>query len=607
MLTGVRSRWCCSLLLGAGCTAELPTDQASRAVVYDVDDRTEVFAYPDPVFRALAATSIVAIIRSDRVDDSDPMNVRIAEETLGDKETLCAGERFIDQPAAASCSGTLIDHDLVLTAGHCVDTEAKCRARRFVFDYRYTADGVRQAITASAVYGCRRRVVFRDDDTDYAVVQLDRPVDATRVPVAIRQDDQVMLGGTPLVVVGFPSGVPAKIDGGGRLLASHGTDTFEASLDTFDSNSGSGVFSASGTLVGVLNKGKPDYVRRGDCNVVNVLRADDVNDDAEESTYVARAVEALCAAGWTTDVCGDTAGWCRPCSDDAQCPGGWLCHSAPSDLGVTWCAAPCGDDTDCRTGHTCNGTRCAPVTTPTCAGQSVWLDNSCGRLVAEQRTCDAPRQVCSAGSCEDAAPGNGCHDPVLLPLAAQILTGTFDARVTDTQRGTCGGAGKDLVFAIDVDRQVTLSAEASGFDTLLHVRRDCTDADSEIACNDDHDPPGSRGSRVEVSLTAGRWFLFLDAYGSASGDWQLELDFSGLPPPSPDAGLLADSMVDAGMAADATAQDAMDVDKADKSEPEPEGCRCAGTARRRTGGPWLILGTPLLLAGRRRRSAAEPG
>ncbi len=584
-------------LSAASCTAPMDTAETERGVVYDVDDRTDVFAHGNATYRELAERSIVALIRSSRIDDANPNDVRLDQETLGEKEDLCMGERFRDQPAVASCSGTLIDNDLVLTAGHCVNTVAKCEARRFVFDYFYSADGVAETITTADVFSCRRRVVYLDDnDVDYAVVQLDRPVQSSRAPVSIRAPDEIMLDGTPLLVVGFPNGLPAKIDDGGEVLRSHRVDRFEASLDTFDSNSGSGVFDHGGTMVGVLNSGKRDYVTDGDCNRVNVLRAVDVNGDAEESTYVARAVEGLCATDWATDVCGDTAGWCRPCAEDTQCPSGWVCQSAGHDPGVTWCAAPCGDDSDCSAGHSCNGTRCTPNLDSVCVGQTVYLKNSCGRRVAREQVCDAPRRVCQAGACVDPAAGNACGNAIQVDMVDATLTGTFDERITHTTRGTCGGAGREVILELDITARVDLQADATGFDTILHLRTDCGDEDSEVACVDDSDPPGDRGSRLEASLTPGKWFLVLDAYSSAEGDWTLDLRFTGGPPPPVDAGFPADAgevqsdagpPIDAGNAAPDAAPAGRRTQK--KSEDGDDGCGCSGTRSTGYAWGWLLL------------------
>ena len=61
---------------------------------------------------------------------------------------MCPDERFAAQPANADCSATLIAPDIMLTAGHCINS---CGDSRFVFDYYVTAGG-----TLPPIYTGRR-------------------------------------------------------------------------------------------------------------------------------------------------------------------------------------------------------------------------------------------------------------------------------------------------------------------------------------------------------------------------------------------------------------------------------------------------------------------
>jgi hypothetical protein len=67
----------------------------------------------------------------------------------------------VDQPAAASCFGTLIDDDLVVTAGHCAFSQRMCQSFLYVFHYYYAAAGQMAAITSEDVFSCREVVVQR--------------------------------------------------------------------------------------------------------------------------------------------------------------------------------------------------------------------------------------------------------------------------------------------------------------------------------------------------------------------------------------------------------------------------------------------------------------
>jgi len=292
-------------LWGAGCAPAAPeVQQDEQGVVYGADSRMEYYAHPDPTLRARTLESTVALVRPSRVDMSNPNALRIDHRTLGEDEDLCVGEAFFDQQVGASCSGTLVDWDLVLTAGHCVDDLAECQARLFVFDLFYEAPGQLANIGPQDVFQCRKIVARRNSgDIDYALVQLDRPVTAPRRPAPVSMLDMPLTLGSSVSVVGFPDGIPAKLDSEGVVIIDGTPDleAFDATLDTFGGNSGSGVYNAEGVLVGNLARGQTDYVRNGACWVVNQLPAEGDNGDGEEVVYVARALEGLC----------DTAGW-RP-------------------------------------------------------------------------------------------------------------------------------------------------------------------------------------------------------------------------------------------------------------------------------------------------------
>jgi hypothetical protein len=114
---------------------------------------------------------------------------------------LCRGERFVDQPAAAFCTGVLVDWDLVLTAGHCVHLFA---LEDFVvlFDYDYSAPGV---LTSKGETRAPVEVVSEaldpqgvDPRLDYAWIRLDSPVSSPRKPVAVyRRAPPLTLGEPP--------------------------------------------------------------------------------------------------------------------------------------------------------------------------------------------------------------------------------------------------------------------------------------------------------------------------------------------------------------------------------------------------------------------------
>jgi V8-like Glu-specific endopeptidase len=304
-------------LLVAGVTATLwacgnglpSLDQGSNndeELVYGKDDRQDVYSHPNARLQQLAKQSSVAILDQDSVDLSNPSKATFDVASLGEAEGLCKDQRFRSDPTAAYCSGTLIDDDLVLTAGHCITSRADCARARLVFKY-YRASARRlETVTEEDVFSCTSIVVRleNDDGPDYEVIRLDRPATPRFSPAPVRFAASPLPLGAALASIGCPSGIPVKIDAGGKVREPRGNhlDYFVASTDTFSGSSGSGIFDlATYSLAGILVRGDDDYVPRGNCAVVNTCGDNECL--GESATYVRQAIKALCAKSQSARLC----------------------------------------------------------------------------------------------------------------------------------------------------------------------------------------------------------------------------------------------------------------------------------------------------------------
>jgi len=255
-----------AIFVGCADTTSAPTHTQRTAVVYGDDEREEVFTTQDPALQTLAKRSIVALIPTRNLNVQTPDTPQLDAPLLGDTLNLCDDQRFLQQPAASQCTGTLIDDDLVLTAGHCIPDLSACRQFRFVFDYTRSANSNMPALTDDMIFHCRALIIRRLDlggpgadglNLDLAIVQIDRPATPTFQPVSVHQATETLMLNDPLTAIGTPLGVPFKIDQGGRLVAPGPPtqDRFQATTDSLAPQSGRGLFTPAQTLIGILRLG----------------------------------------------------------------------------------------------------------------------------------------------------------------------------------------------------------------------------------------------------------------------------------------------------------------------------------------------------------------
>jgi V8-like Glu-specific endopeptidase len=291
------------LTLASACGApESAPEVAVRAeaVVYGGDDRQDYFAHPDAAMRALGASSSAALVDGRLLEAMPDGRVRVPLEPFGELYGLCEGERFAEQPSLAHCSGTLVAEDLVLTSAHCLDV-VPCAQLGLVFGFLYEDAGELAELTDADVYACsevvtQARTDARGRAVDHAWIRLDRPVASHLRPAAVFSGDAPLERGQALTVIGFSAGLPMKIDSGAQVVDGRdgALDFFRATSDTFHGSSGSGVFDGEGRLRGVLARGAEDWLRAGDGCMTARSDSNDVIDQREEATYVARALDGLC-------------------------------------------------------------------------------------------------------------------------------------------------------------------------------------------------------------------------------------------------------------------------------------------------------------------------
>ena len=233
-----------------------------QPMIYGHDDRHDLYQVQAKI-QALAGSAPALFYKEDVVIKSG--TAYLQNGVYGKDYKLESRERFYSEPDGAFCSGALISPDVVATAGHCVTSAKDCRDAKFVFGFSLShPDSNPNAVPASEVYGCAGLIArkYTDDGQDWSLVRLSRPV-PNHPPLALDSDARPRVG-EPLFMIGYPSGLPAKVSENARIVSVSTSGYFSADLDDAAGNSGSPVFDARTDLVeGLLVRGEPDFVKHG--------------------------------------------------------------------------------------------------------------------------------------------------------------------------------------------------------------------------------------------------------------------------------------------------------------------------------------------------------
>lgn len=250
--------------------------------IYGTDDRVDYYQ-ADKIMKKLAESTAALFKDSDIPLDEATGNYKLKLLSLKDKYNLKGGQNFGSQPVGAFCSATLVGEDTVLTSGHCFKPDprgAPCERVKFVFGYAVTKEGETPAVFAAGnVYSCKEVKYSRVQDdvsnfacisgdcrakalaglgADFAIVKLDRKVTG-RYPLAVSR--KAIMKGAKVAAVGYPSGLPVKVAGNGKVRSVSTGGYFVTDLDTFGGNSGGAVFNTlTFKIEGVLSRGGVDYV-----------------------------------------------------------------------------------------------------------------------------------------------------------------------------------------------------------------------------------------------------------------------------------------------------------------------------------------------------------
>jgi hypothetical protein len=164
--------------------------------------------------------------------------------------------------ALSSCSAALIGPDLILTAAHCVSSNAEAASASFTVDYQTNDDGTRPTpyvprfhkVTNLVKTGFNRPAGDARPPLDYSVLQIRPAGGGVGVPPLVMRPSVPALN-EELFVIHHPRGVPKKVSRKPTdpmchvIAASNGVLTY--ACDSDNGSSGSPVLDLAGQIVAV--------------------------------------------------------------------------------------------------------------------------------------------------------------------------------------------------------------------------------------------------------------------------------------------------------------------------------------------------------------------
>jgi hypothetical protein len=250
--------------------------------IYGSDDRIDV-ALAKPNERKAAEATAAFFVKDLLVAQAAGNFMINSSETnfCTPKQAADAGkqpERFYKQKSAAFCTGFKVGDDLIITAGHCIKDINDCNNTRIAFGYQAIIEGEDTVspkyLPKEQIYSCKSVVDGELDGSslsDWRLIKVERSMSG-RPSVLLRSDGKPKIG-TSLTVVGYPTGLPAKVAPNASVRAQF-DKYFQANTDSYAGNSGSPVFNSEslskGELLveGILVRGEQDFeIVGGTCRV----------------------------------------------------------------------------------------------------------------------------------------------------------------------------------------------------------------------------------------------------------------------------------------------------------------------------------------------------
>lgn len=207
--------------------------------------------------------AVAVIVHRDRLSElTDSLYALEYTYTLGKQLDLCQNERYREQVSIGSGTAFLLDSSTLITAAHVFESALDEYVVIFRYEILNRANAIAPIIAKANVYTIKQ-VVSENIDLDIVKFELNRSV--PYIPLSIEKTATLKYG-EEVYMIGHPLGLPKKVALNAVIINNRPYDHFFTTLDAFQGNSGSPVFSLSThKVIGVLVSGQKDFEWTGDC------------------------------------------------------------------------------------------------------------------------------------------------------------------------------------------------------------------------------------------------------------------------------------------------------------------------------------------------------
>lgn len=256
-----------ALLVGAFLSAATFAPSANAAI-YGKDSRQEAIPGEFVTEQALRATAVLLPRRNFNRASQDSKSLRLESYSIDKRHRLCEADPFGSQPAPGFCTAFLVGDDIMVTAGHCINSQSLCQDTAVLFDFAADKEGtVPTEFSDDQVFLCEEIITRRSDAStgvDVAVFRIDR-APKNRQPFSVHSVRSAEYG-EEVHALSYPYGGPAKVINDSVVRSAPMDQSFfVTNIDGFVGNAGSPVFSANHDLLGFIVRGDQNLKGKDGC------------------------------------------------------------------------------------------------------------------------------------------------------------------------------------------------------------------------------------------------------------------------------------------------------------------------------------------------------